>query len=315
MQSKEKKIPLINPYLAVICGVVAVSFSAILIKLSSAPSLVIAFYRLVFTVIFLAPFALNANGRTQLKEMSLQEYLWAFGAGTLLALHFAVWIASLNYTSIASSTVLVTMQPLFVISGASIFFHEKLNYISLFGAGLALLGSIIIGINDFQIGGKAVYGDMLAFAGAIFVAGYILIGRKLRKQISLAPYVFIVYSTAALTLLSFNLLARTPLYPYPALEWVLFVLLAVLPTILGHTVFNWALRYVKAAVVSVSVLGEPVGATILALIIFNEVPQLLQIIGGMLILFGLYTFINSSKKQNSKENNTNHYCESENSPS
>ncbi|OPZ74990.1 MAG: 4-amino-4-deoxy-L-arabinose-phosphoundecaprenol flippase subunit ArnE [Firmicutes bacterium ADurb.Bin456] len=281
----------INPYLGVILAVIAVSFSSIFTKLVSAPPLAIAFYRLSFAVLILAPLALNAAGRAEYAGISRRDLVLAVVSGVFLALHFVVWITSLNYTSVASSTVLVTLQALFVVAGSFFFFKEKISQKGLAGIALTLTGSVLIGINDFKIGGEALWGDLLAFSGAFFVAVYFLIGRSLRTRLSLFPYVFLVYGASSIFLLLFNIATATPLHPYPRLDWVWFFLLALVPTILGHTVFNWALRYVKTAVVSVSILGEPVGATILAYFIFREIPGLLQLIGGVTIILGLYTFI------------------------
>lgn len=282
----------INPYLAVGGAVLATAFSAIFTKLAAAPALVIALYRLGFTVLILAPFTLVYHRQT-LRHITRRDLYFTALAGVFLALHFGVWITSLNYTSIASSTVLVTMQPLFVIAGGYFLYRERLTARGFMGAALALTGSIIIGINDFQVGGQALWGDILAFSGAFFVAVYVLIGRNLRSHLPLLPYVFLVYSAATITLLIFCLGLRLPLYPEQSIDWLWFLLLAIVPTIFGHTVFNWALRYVKAAVVSVSILGEPVGATILAYFIFQETPMAGQIAGGLVIISGLYLFITS----------------------
>ncbi|MHB1043499.1 MAG: DMT family transporter [Eubacteriales bacterium] len=287
-------MPSFNPYLAIILAVIATAFSSIFVKLATAPPLAIAFYRLTFTVLILAPLALNAAGRRDLKEISRRDLAMAALAGALLAVHFTVWITSLQYTSVASSTVLVTMQPLFVVSGGYFFFKEKLSLRGLAGAAITLTGSVIVGISDLRVGGEALRGDILAFGGAFFVAVYVLIGRSLRGRLSLFPYVFMVYGTSAAFLLIFNLATGTALYPYPPMDWLWFLALAVVPTIFGHTIFNWALRFVKAAVVSVSILGEPVGATVLAYFIFKEAPGPLQLIGGITIIFGLYYFISSS---------------------
>lgn len=287
--------PSVNPYLTVILAVVATAFSSIFTKLASAPPNVIAFYRLAFTLLLLVPLALNSSGRRELRRIPGRDMAMATLAGAFLALHFALWIASLKYTSVASSTVLVTMQPLFVVTGGFFFFKEKIPLRGLTGGAVALSGSVIIGLGDFQAGGQALWGDILAFSGAFMVALYILIGRSLRSRLSLFPYVFLVYGTSAFFLLLINVAGRTPLYPYPGLDWVWFLALAVVPTIFGHTVFNWALRYVKAAVVSISILGEPVGATLMAYFIFKEAPGLLQITGGLAILAGLYIFITASR--------------------
>lgn len=286
--------PIINPYLAVLLGVTGAGFSSIFTKLAEAPPLIIAFYRLSFTVLILAPFTF-ARGTGELRQMGKKDIILASFSGIMLALHFAVWIASLNYTSIASSTVLVTMHPLFVITGGYVFYREGIRPIGLAGACLAVVGSVIIGVSDFQVGGQALYGDLLAFSGAIFVAGYVLIGRGLRTHLSLLPYIFVVYGMASLVLFLSALLLGNRLGPYPAWTWIYFLALALVPTIGGHTVFNWALKYVKAAVVSVTILGEPIGATVLAYLIFHQVPTALQLLGGSIIIAGLAIFIWSSR--------------------
>ncbi len=288
------KPPLINPYLAIFLGVAGSGFSAIFTKMADAPPMVIAFYRLGFTVLLLAPFTFR-HGAGEVLRMGKRDIVLASLSGFMLALHFAVWIASLDYTSIASSTVLVTMHPLFVIAGGYLFYRERIKLVGLLGAAMAILGSVLIGISDFRVGGQALYGDLLAFSGAVFMAGYVLIGRGLRKYLGLLPYLFVVYGMACLVLLACSFLMKNPLGPYPGWTWVYFLALALVPTIGGHTVFNWALKYVKAAVVSVSILGEPIGATILAYIIFHQVPTALQLTGGSIIIAGLALFIWSSR--------------------
>jgi len=289
--------PAINPHLAVVLSVLAVSFGSIFIKAADAPPLIVAVYRLGFTVLLLAPVTLVTSWQ-ELRTMRRRDFLLACGAGLLLALHFATWITSLSYTSIASSTVLVDMHPLFAIAGGYLFFQEKISVRGMIGAAMALAGSIVIGFGDFSVGGKALYGDFLAFAGAFFVAGYMLVGRGVRNRLSLFPYIIVVYSVAMVLLILGALALRLPFYPYPPVTWLMFLLLAVFPTIFGHTVFNWALRYVNASVVSVSILGEPVGASILAYFFFQQVPTAAQVMGGLLIICGLVVFIFSSTANN-----------------
>jgi len=293
--------PPLNPYLAVLLAVICVSTSSIFVRLSTAHPMMIAFYRMGLSALFLAPLALNRSGRKELQEMNSRDIIAAIIAGLFLAVHFTVWNMSLEYTSVASSTVLVTMQPLFVVTLGYIFFKEKISTKSMAGAALALAGSILVGAADFQIGGKALLGDILAFSGAFFIAVYFLIGRQLRVKLSLFPYVFFVYGSAAAFLFIANLLAKIPFYPYPPLDWLWFLALTIIPTIGGHTVYNWALRYVKTIVVSVSILGEPVGATILAFLIFREIPGGLQLLGDLIIITGLYIFLTASR---SEEKNT-----------
>ena len=286
----------INPYLVLLLGVLASGFSSIFTRMAEAPPLIIAFFRLGFTVLLIGV-PTYVTGRAELAKARPRDLRLACLAGVFLALHFAVWITSLRYTSIASSTVLVTMQPLFVIIGGYWLYQERISNMGLLGAALALAGSAVIGVSDFRLGGQALYGDLLAFSGAIFLAGYVLIGRELRARMSLLPYTFMVYGAATLVLLILNIAVQSSFYPYPSMTWVWFLALAVVPTIFGHSIFSWALKYVKAAVVSVSILGEPVGATILAYLIFGEEPALLQLAGGIVIIAGLYIFISSQNQQ------------------
>ncbi|MGQ9557729.1 MAG: DMT family transporter [Desulfurispora sp.] len=286
-----------SPYLAIFIAVLAAASSAIFIKLAAAPPLVAAFYRLFFTLLILTGPLLAGSRWSELKDMARRDFLLAGLAGVFLALHFAVWFTSLEYTTISSSTVLVTLQPLFVIAGGYWLYGEKVGSGALAGALLAIGGSILVGYGDFAVGGRALWGDLLALSGAFFVALYVLMGRGLRQRLSLLPYVYVVYGVAALVLFAINWLAfQQPLAGFPAATWGWFVALAVFPTILGHTLFNWALRHVPAAVVSVSILGEPVGATVLAYLIWRQMPGSVQLAGSLAILVGLAVFISSVER-------------------
>jgi len=281
--------PWINPYLAILVGVFAVSFSSIFVRLCSAPPLIIAAYRLIFTFCFLAPFTL-AGGALSLRAMTTRQIVLSGASGIFLSLHFVTWFTSLKYTSIASSVVLVTTQPLFVVLGSWLFFKERVPRKALYGGLLAFTGSLVIGATDFQLGGRAFIGDLYALFAAVMVSGYLLIGRKLRGDLDLTGYTFVTYGISALVLGAAAFIGGLPFYPYPGQDWLLFVALALVCTVLGHTVFNWVLRYVQASVVSVSVLGEPLGAILWAAVFFGENPTLRQAIGGGLIFAGLFLF-------------------------
>jgi drug/metabolite transporter (DMT)-like permease len=281
--------PIVNPYLAVLVGVLAVSFSALFVRLTTAPALIIATYRLFFAFLFLAPYALFRY-RTELATISWQQRGLAAGSGLCLALHLVTWFISLRYTSIASSVVLVTTQPVFVVIGSWIFFRERVSRLAMVGGVLALFGSFIIGAADFQIGREAFWGDMLALAAAVFVSGYLLIGRRLRGTVALPVYTFYTYGSSALALIIASVATGTPFAPYPARDWLIFMALAIVCTVIGHTVFNWVLRYVQASVVSVSVLGEPLGAILWASIFLREYPSLRQAVGACFIFGGLLIF-------------------------
>lgn len=292
----------INPYAAVFCGVLAVSFSSLFVKLSEAHPNVIAFYRLFLTFLMLLP----VHFREKIKEVqgcAKKEVGLAALSGIFLALHFLLWFSSLKYTSVASSVVLVTTQPIWVVVASYIFFGEKVGKKALVGGGIALIGSTLIGAGDFQVGGTALLGDILALLGAIAISGYLIIGRLLRSRLSLPLYTTVTYGTSSLLLGLVTLLTNQPFYPYPAREWMLFFALAFVCTILGHTVFNWALKYVPASVVAVGVLGEPVGAIVWAWIFLGEIASGRQFMSALIILFGLYLFTSASRNKGKNDIN------------
>lgn len=287
--------PKINPYAAVVVGVISVSTSAILVKLCNAPSGVIAFYRLFFSVLFMVPIFLKKH----MKEMRLitkKDFIISAIAGILLAFHFILWFESLNYTSVASSTVLVTMQPLFAFIGTYIFFKETLTGKAIVSGIIAVAGSVIISWGDFRMNGSALFGDLLALIACALITAYLLLGQTVRKRISLIPYTFIVYLISSVTLLIYTLAVKQPLYPYKTSNWVYFVLLAIVPTLLGHTLFNWSLKWVSTSIISVAILFEPVGATILAYFLLNEHTVWSQIMGGLIVIGGISLFVMDERK-------------------
>ncbi len=294
-QSKRNVMQVIHPYWYILIGVLAVSCSSVIIKLAAAPPLATAFYRMLFTVILFTPCVLPKVRDKEWQGLTVKQLAVSCLSGVFLALHFGAWITSLDYTTITSSTVLVTLQPLFVMLGGFWLFNEKIGWQALGGALLSITGGIILGYGDFALGSDALWGDCLALAGSLFVACYLLIGRNVRKQVDWLPYVYTVYCSAAVVLLLGAWTAKQPLTGYSFATWCWLVALAVVPNILGHSVFNWALKYVKAAVVSVSILGEPVGATILAFIIWQQLPTMVQVTGGILIISGVAVFILSSR--------------------
>jgi drug/metabolite transporter (DMT)-like permease len=296
--------PPIHPMIALFFGILAVSTASIFIRYaqSYAPSLVIAAYRLGLATLILAPVALLRH-REELKGLTLRELSLGLLSGIFLALHFATWITSLEYTTVASSVVLVTTTPLWVALFAPFTIKEPLSRLVLAGMILALAGGTLVGLSDtctWQgiglacppladfVRGEAFYGDLLALAGAFMAAGYIVIGRSLRGKMSLIPYIFVVYGMAALVLVVVMFTAgQSPVgYPSPAYVW--FILLALVPQLLGHSTFNWALRYLSAAYVAISLLGEPIGSTILAYFLLQETPTGLKIFGAILIMVGIY---------------------------
>ncbi|WP_372995448.1 DMT family transporter [Lutispora sp.] len=287
--SQQPKSP-INPYFALILSVLSVSTSSIFVRFSDAPAMIISAYRMLFTLLLMTPVALVKH-KEELAQITKRDGLYAIVSGLFLALHFATWITSLKLTTVAASTVLVQMSPIFVVAGSFVFFKETINKAALIGVIIAIAGSVLVGILDFRIGGTALAGDFLALAGAFFVAGYLLIGRELRKRINLLPYTFIVYGSCTVFLIAGCMLMGIPLYPYSPKNYAIFLALAFFCTILGHTVFNWALKYLPAYAVSICSLFEPVGATFLAFLLLGEIPGLLQLCGQLVVLIGLYIFI------------------------
>jgi len=282
-----------NARLIVLLGVVFVSFSSIISKASYAPALVISAYRLGFTVLLLLP-SVFSKRLDELRNVDKKTLGICIISGIFLALHFATWITSLKYTSITSSTVLVNTHPIFIVFGSLFILKDKVAKNALISIGIALIGSIIISLGDSSLGSNVLYGDILAIMGALFVAGYMMIGRVVRQNLSVTSYTFIVYSSSTITLVLLSLFTKTPLYPYSLQEMLRFLMLAVFCTILGHSIFNWALEHVKPTYVSTAVLGEPVFATIWAVLLFREIPMIWQIIGSIIILYGIYRFVRAN---------------------
>lgn len=270
-----------------VIGIVAVSFAAIFIRDARAPALSIAFYRNAMAAAVLLPLA-ALRRREELRRLSRGRLALAVVAGALLALHFGLWIPSVKLTTIAASVVLVTSSPIFVAAGARAFFGERVTRVAMAGILLGLAGAAVISGGDVRVSSSAVGGDLLALGGAVAVAGYFLAGRRLRPDVSLLAYVGVVYAACALLLLPVCLLSGSRLTGYDGRTWAMLVLLAVVPQGIGHTVFNYLLRDVSATVVAVAVMGEPIGSTLLALAFFGEVPPWTAVLGGLLILVGIY---------------------------
>ena len=289
--------------LAILIAILAVSTASIFIRFAQreAPSLVIAALRLTFASLILAPVALIRH-RDELKKLSRSDLLLGLLSGLFLAVHFATWISSLEYTSIASSVVLVSTGPLWVALFSPVFLKEPLTRSVLVGMLLALFGGTIIGLSDscqihnglvcppFSefLQGRAFLGNFLALVGAWAVAGYLMIGRKLRGGMSLIPYIFIVYGFSAIILLGIMFVAGQNPIGLKPITYIWIILLALVPQLIGHSTYNWALRFLPAALVSITTLGEPIGSAILAYIILQESPTLLTVTGGLLILTGIY---------------------------
>ena len=280
------KRPPMHPFLAILFGILAVSTASIFVRYAQAyaPSLVIAAWRLALATVVLTPIALRRY-QPELRSLTRGELGLGLLSGTFLAVHFATWITSLEYTTIASSVVLVSTSPLFVALLAPLFLKERISRFVAAGLVFALGGVAIVAISDTCtwpngnltcppllefFAGKAFLGDLLAITGALAGACYMIIGRRLRSRMSVVSYIFVVYGMAAIVLVVVMLAAQQSPFGYPPLAFLWFALLALVPQLLGHSSFNWALGYLSAAFVSLTLLGEPIGSTILAYLLLNE---------------------------------------------
>ncbi|MFZ1041385.1 MAG: DMT family transporter [Anaerolineales bacterium] len=311
----KERVRFILPF-ALFLAILAVSTSSIFIRFAQtdAPSLVIAALRLVFASLALAPVALTRH-RAELAALTRRQLLLGLLSGLFLAVHFATWISSLEYTTVASSVVFVSTGPLWVALLSPFFLREPLTRPVVIGMSLALVGGIVIGLADACswnkglvcpsmnqiLHGRMLFGNFLALIGAWMVAGYLMIGRKLRAGISLVPYIFLVYGMAAICLLIIVLVARESLFGYHWLTYVWILLLALVPQLIGHSTYNWALAYLSAAFVAVMTLGEPIGSSILAYFILQEAPTITVIAGGVLILIGIYLSTRGNKSKSKIE--------------
>lgn len=282
--------PKIHPYIPIIIGVISISLSAILVKLAKADSGVIAFYRLLFSVLIMSPIFFYKY-IPEIKELNKRDWIFSSIAGVFLAFHFIFWFESLNYTSVASSTVLVTLQPLFAFIGTYFFFKEKLSFKTILSGIIAIIGSFLISWGDFKVSGSALYGDLLALIACALITGYLLFGQDVRKRVSLITYTMVVYTCSTICLFFYVLIKGESFGPYSPMTWVWFLLLAIIPNLLGHTLFNWAVKWVSTNVISVAVLFEPIGAAILAYFVFTEKLIATQIIGGIVVIVGVLLFI------------------------
>ena len=289
------------PVIATTLGILFVSTASIFIRFAQAEasSLAIAAFRLVIASVVLIPLALWRD-QESLRRLSRKDLAKAGLSGLFLALHFAAWISSLQYTSVASSVVLVTTTPLWVALLSPLVLKESIGKQVFIGLIVSLVGGLIVGLGNacgFQNGalicesvvfsGKAMLGNFLALFGAWMAAGYLLIGRQLRKKLNTIAYSALVYGVAAVFLSCIVLFRAEPILGYSSETYLWLLALGLIPQLLGHSLFNWSLKYISAAYVSLSLLGEPIGTIILALIFLQESPTLLEGVGAVIILVGI----------------------------
>ena len=272
---------------ALVLGMIAFSTASILTRLAAAPPLVIGAWRMILATALLTPFAWPRL-RREWQALEGREIVYLLLSGAALAVHFATWISSLALTTVSSSVILVTTNPIFVGLATRYLLGEQVSRFQTLGIVAAMAGSIIVSYGDLQISGRALLGDALALVGALAASTYILLGRALRRKLSTLAYVWPCYGLAAMLLLALCLATGQPLGGYSAKSYLFFALLAIGPQILGHSSFNWALAHFSPIFITLAILGEPVGASILAWIVLGEVPPLTAPIGGLLILAGIY---------------------------
>jgi drug/metabolite transporter (DMT)-like permease len=268
-------------------GIVGISWSAPLIRLADpAPVLVIAALRLVFASPAMVAYA-SVRGVGDLGRASRRDWLALVLAGLALAAHFALWIAALQRTSVVTGVVLVTMQPIFVGLGAWVILRERPTRPMVIGSAVALVGVALLAGDDLGDRGS-LDGDALAVLGGLMASAYLVIGRGARRRISTASYGASVYTITALVLLVAVVVSGTPLTGHPRESYLAILALAVVSQLIGHNAMNWALGFLPAAVVAIAILGEPVGATLIAAAVLDEVPTLLELAGAGVVLIGVY---------------------------
>jgi len=277
------------------CGLIVISFASILIKICEAPPLIIASYRLGLATLFLLLFTLP---RTigEFRRLSREEILPSILSGVFLCFHFAFWITSLKYTSVASSIIFVTANPIFVALASTFFLRERLSLTLLFSILLAVVGGVIIAWGDWDKGQGSLWGDFLALLGAMMASGYLLVGRKVRQKMGLTAYITLVYGVAAILLIILAVTNGDSFFRYAPKTYFLFFLLALGPQLIGHTTLNWALKFFSATLVAVFILGEPIGATVLAYLLLAEPLTSQILLGGTLVLSGIYYSAKEERK-------------------
>ncbi|OVE34545.1 EamA family transporter [Priestia aryabhattai] len=273
---------------SLVISIIAISFSAIFVKWSDAPATILSMYRMWFASFFMIPIVLKR--KEEFQKIRKKDCFLLFLSGLFLALHFALWFGSLKLTTVASSTIILTLQPIVALTGGFFLFKERTTKSALATMGIAIVGAMMIGWGDFGLGKEAILGDILSFLSVITVVCYLLIGQGTVKKTSHWVYSFCVFIIAAAILTLYNLITDFTFGGYQAHEWGIFILLAIVPTI-SHVINNWLLNYVNATTISMSILGEPLGATALAVALLGERLVGWQIIGGLLVVLGIFWFL------------------------
>ena len=280
-----------HPMIMILVGILGISMSAIFVKYSTAPSAVTAAWRLLWTVVLMTPAVLGSKKiRRELFSVSGKTLGLSVLSGLFLAAHFVFWFESLAHTSVASSTTIVCTEVIWVALGFCLFLKGKISLKAVAIIGVTFVGSTLIALADSSAGGNRLYGDGLALIAAVAVAVYTLLGREVRKTASTSVYTYIVYIACAAVLLAVCHSQKQDIFGYGISAPVVGLLLAVFSTILGHSVFSWCLKFFSPAFVSASKLCEPVAAGILAAFLFGEMPTMLQMLGGAMVIGGVAAY-------------------------
>jgi drug/metabolite transporter (DMT)-like permease len=279
--------------LPLVISIIAISFSAIFVKWSAAPASILSMYRMLFASILMVPIVWK--NREEFKKIRKKDWCFLLFSGIFLALHFVLWFGSLKLTTVASSTIILALQPIVSLVGGFFLFKERSTASALLTMGIAIVGAVMIGWGDFGLSKEAILGDLLSFFSVIAVVGYLLIGQSIVKKVSHWIYSFSVFLIAGIVLTVYNISTGVAFGGYKASEWGIFLLLAIVPT-LSHVINNWLLNYVNATTISMSILGEPVGATTLAFFLLGEQLVSSQIAGGFLVLLGVFFFLIQQQK-------------------
>jgi len=281
--------------LIVLIGVVGISASAVLVRWSTAPSMVLVLYRMLIASVLLAPAVLTKN-KEELKRMTKKEWLMAIAAGCCLGLHFSSFFESLRYTAIAPAVILSDLEVLFVALGSMLFLKKKLSGQSWLGIALSLIGAVMVALADG--GGESnMIGNMLAMGSALLLAMYTMIGASVRSRLSNNSYTFVAYSCAAVTVLVIALISGTPLLGYGVNNWLTALGMALLCTFMGHSIFTWGLKYLPPAYISTVKLLDPVFSAVWGLLLFGEKPTLLVIVGGVIVIAGVFIYGRATEEE------------------
>lgn len=273
-------------YLMLIVPTVAVAWAAIFIRLADADPISTALFRMSFAALILLPFSVRGL-KAALAGMTRTDLLLLLSSGLVLGIHFAAWITSLKYTTIANSVIIVSTQPFFVAVSEAVLWRTKISRRAIAGMTIAFIGMVLITGIGFGVDPGNLTGELLAFVGAVSAGIYLMIGRKLRQNLGNRHYIFPVYFIAAACLFVIALATAAPLHGFSGSTWIYFILLAVIPTVIGHSLYNYLLKFIKAHLVGLTILGEPIGAIVLGAIIFGEYPTFRAGVGGVLILIGI----------------------------